>query len=350
MHANKKILANIGGVLLLFLLLIIPIESINAQRMGHRASRGGGRSMSSRPSPQRQAQPRHNTQRPSTQRPSTQQRSNPSRSINGGHNKSNNRSKQATPNTRQRDRSKTSDRAASGTDRRNKASDGNRRTSDVRTRDGNRSNTRNSGNRNNNNRNINIDNSRNININNTRVRAGTRVYVRPPYRWGGYAYRTHFAFYWHPYRPFYWGPAWHPWGWWVATIATTAIIIELNNQTYHCDHGTYYVEKDDGYEVVQAPVGATVESLPEETEVVQVNETTNNYYYGGAYYEKSELGYTVVPATAGTIVPHLPEGGEEVKVGDITMIQFGETYYMPIQVDGEDMYEIVDVSEDETAE
>jgi len=95
--------------------------------------------------------------------------------------------------------------------------------------------------------------------------------------------------------------------------------------------------------VVQAPVGATVNSIPEESEKVEVTENTYNYYYGGAYYEKNAEGYTVVPATAGTIVPHLPDGGEEVKVGDRTYVKFGETYYQPIQVDGKDMYEIVEV-------
>ncbi len=101
------------------------------------------------------------------------------------------------------------------------------------------------------------------------------------------------------------------------------------------------------YTVVQAPVGATVETIPKESEVVQVNETTNKYYYGGAYYEKSDEGYTVVPATACTIVPNLPEGGEDVKIGDQTYVKFGETYYQPIQLDGENMYEIVDVREEE---
>lgn len=177
----------------------------------------------------------------------------------------------------------------------------------------------------------------------------TRVYVRPPIRYGGFAFYSHRAFFWHPYRPFFWGPMWHPWGFFVATMATTAVIISVQNQQYHCDHGVYYVEEEDGYRVVQAPVGATVESLPKETEIVQVDETTNNYYYGGAFYEKSDLGYTVVPATAGTIVPHLPEGGEEVKIGEQTFVQFGDTYYMPIQLDGENMYEIVEVREDEEA-
>ena len=162
------------------------------------------------------------------------------------------------------------------------------------------------------------------------------------------AFYSHRAFFWHPYRPFFWGPMWHPWGFFIATMATTAIIVSVQSQQYHYDQGVYYVAADGGgYTVVKAPIGATVETLPKETEIVQVDETTNNYYYGGAYYEKSDLGYTVVPATAGTIVPHLPEGGEEVKIGDQTYVQFGDTYYMPIQLDGEDMYEIVDVREEE---
>lgn len=127
----------------------------------------------------------------------------------------------------------------------------------------------------------------------------------------------------------------------------TAIIVSVNNEKYHYDQGVYYVEGDGGYTVVQAPVGATVKVIPKEAEEVQVTETTNNYYYGGAFYEKGEEGYTVVPATAGTIVPNLPEGGEEVKMGEVTYVKFGETYYQPIQVDGKDMYEIVEVEEDE---
>ena len=78
------------------------------------------------------------------------------------------------------------------------------------------------------------------------------------------------------------------------------------NQTYHYDQGTYYIESNGGYTVVQAPVGATIKVLPEGSETVVVNETTNNYYYGGTYYEEAEDGYTVVPPTAGTIVENLP--------------------------------------------
>ena len=38
--------------------------------------------------------------------------------------------------------------------------------------------------------------------------------------------------------------------------------------------------------------------------------------------------------------------GGPLKIGEVTYVQFGETYYQPIQVDGQDMYEIVEVREE----
>lgn len=215
---------------------------------------------------------------------------------------------------------------------------------------GNRVNAGNKVNIDNSNRNvnINIDNSRDINVINNRntvVRRNPIPYRRPPYVWGGFRFYAYHPYYYHPYHPFYWGPVWHPWGFFVATLAATAIIITVENQKYHYDQGVYYIESDGGYTVVQAPVGATIKVLPEGSQTVVVNETTNNYYYGGTYYEKKDDGYTVVPPTSGTVVENLPEGGEEVKVGDVTYVKFGETYYQPVQVDGKDMYEVVDVQE-----
>lgn len=220
----------------------------------------------------------------------------------------------------------------------------------------NRSKIKNSGNKTNinsgnKNVNINVDNSKHVNINkrNTVVRHNNyRPYSRPPYRYGGRRYYCHNPYFYHPYRPFYWGPRWHPWGFFIATLATTAIIISIENQQYHYDQGVYYVASNGGYTVVQAPIGATVTTIPKEAQTVVINETTNNYYYGGAYYEKDEKGYKVVPPTAGTVVESLPEGGEEVTIGDQKYVKIGETYYQPIQKDGKDVYEVVEVEEEES--
>jgi hypothetical protein len=196
--------------------------------------------------------------------------------------------------------------------------------------------------------NINVDNSKNISAgNNTVVRRNVYTpYTRPPYRYGGHAYYSHHPYHYHPYQPYHWGPLWHPWGFVVATLATTAVIVSIHNQQYHYDQGVYYVAASGGYTVVPAPVGATITTLPPNTQTVVVNQTTNNYYYGGTYYEKTDKGYTVVPPTAGTIVEKLPEGGKEVTIGSQKYVQFGETYYQPVKKDGKDVYEVVEVEAD----
>jgi hypothetical protein len=201
----------------------------------------------------------------------------------------------------------------------------------------------------NNSKNVNVNNSKNVNINNSRstvVIANPKPYPRPPYAYGGHSYYAYHPYYYHPYHPYYFGPAYHPWGFFIATMAATAMIITVANQQYHYDQGVYYVASNGGYTVVQAPVGATITTLPPGSQTVVINETTNNYYYGGTYYEKKPEGYTVVPPTAGTVVENLPEGGKEEKIGEVTYVKVGETYYQPIEKNGKNMYEVVEVKED----
>jgi hypothetical protein len=255
--------------------------------------------------------------------------------------------------------------------------------------------------------NINVDKSKDIHVNNSRntsVRRNTRAYGRPPYVYGGRRYNCYHPYYYHPYRPYVWGPRWHPWGFFVATLATTAIIVSIVDNDmdlpshydmasnyfsgfgqstidkhllrsgpalisgsenhgyamrwarpeklaidgeYYYDEGVYYLKGDGGYTVVSAPIGAKIKTLPAGYETVSVDDAgTKNYYYGGVFYEKRSDGYVVVAPLAGTIVENVSEGGEEVKMGDITYIKMGETYFQPIKQDGKDMYEVADVEDD----
>lgn len=201
-----------------------------------------------------------------------------------------------------------------------------------------------------NNVNIHVDN-RHVNVHNHRpgyVRPPMRPYHRPPYIYGGRRYFAFHPYFYHPFRPFYWGPIWHPWGFLVTSLAVTAIVVSIENQKYHYDQGVFYEPSGNGYKVVQAPVGAVVPSVPDNSEHVVINETTNNYYYGGTYYEKSGDGYKVVEPTAGTTVEHLPEGAEEVSIGDQKYVKYGETYYQPVQIDGKNQYEVSTVEDDDS--
>ncbi|OQP52343.1 hypothetical protein A4D02_24440 [Niastella koreensis] len=114
--------------------------------------------------------------------------------------------------------------------------------------------------------NINVDRSHDVNVVNNRntvVRTNNiATYRRPPYVYSGARYYCYHPYIYHPYRPFYWGAAWHPWGFFVATLAVTAIVVSVENEKYHYDQGVWYAQSGGGYTVVQAPVGATVTTIP----------------------------------------------------------------------------------------
>ena len=345
-----KYLITLGFIVAL--IIVFSPETVNAQRMGHASPRGGGggsRQAVSRPAPAPQNRSINGgSTRPAPKRPSTpaMQQNKATRLQTSSSNiqrpAANNNAKANSNNPaggNSRDNSGSRNVNAG-----NKVNTGDRNinTGDRNINAGNKVNIDNSR------KNINIDNSRNINVNrNVVVRPPYRPSPRPPYYYGGFHYNCFHPYHYHPYRPFYWGSMWHPWGFFVATLATTAIIISVQNQQYHYDQGVYYIQSDGGYTVVEAPVGATVKVIPESSQTVVINETTNNYYYGGTYYEKSDEGYTVVPPTAGAVVENLPEGGEEVKIGDVTYVQVGDVYYQPIEQDGKNMYEVVEVQEAE---
>jgi hypothetical protein len=185
-----------------------------------------------------------------------------------------------------------------------------------------------------------VNRGRDVNVHyNTVVRPAPRPYARAPYAYGGHRYYAHHAYAYHRYTPYRWGPAFYPFGAFVATLGATAVAVTVASQPYHYYSGVWYLPASGGYTVVTAPVGGVITTVPPEAVAV----SDNTYYYGGAYYEKTAEGYKVVPPQAGTVVEKLPPGGEEVTVGQQKYVKFGDTYYQPIERDGKPMYEVVEV-------
>jgi len=141
---------------------------------------------------------------------------------------------------------------------------------------------------------------------------------------------------------------WHPFGFFITALATTAIIVSVanSNQTYQYDQGTYYQETDQngqkGYEVVSAPIGARVPTLPDGSVEVAVTGKTY-YYYAGTFYFPDTDGehYVVVQAPVGAVIPYLPDGYRKESLSDITYYVYGGIYFQPRTVSGEISYEVV---------
>jgi hypothetical protein len=116
-------------------------------------------------------------------------------------------------------------------------------------------------------------------------------------------------------------------------------VVVVTGTTYYYSSGVYYLpaSSGSGYTVVEAPPGAAVQELPEQT--INVNVTTSGdtvQYANGAYYEEKapkeeggEPSYEVVEPPQGATVPYVPEGAVEKKIGDATYFIHGKTYYKP---------------------
>jgi len=127
-------------------------------------------------------------------------------------------------------------------------------------------------------------------------------------------------------------------------LATTAIVIAINNQQYHYANGVYYAPASGGYTVVPAPVGATITILPSGYSTVPVSNVTY-YYYGGDYYTQNSGSYVVVAPPVGAVVNNLPDGAQEATINGNKYMVYNNTYYQPVFANGQNAYEVVDMEE-----
>jgi hypothetical protein len=130
---------------------------------------------------------------------------------------------------------------------------------------------------------------------------------------------------------------WHPVGFFVATMAVTAIIVSANNRQYHYDQGVYYVETDGGYKATSAPIGAKIPDLPDDTQSVVVGGVTY-YYYMGVFYKQGSDGYAVIEAPSGAMVSYLPDGNTTKTISGVTYYVYDGVYYQAKMVDGGTAY------------
>jgi hypothetical protein len=146
----------------------------------------------------------------------------------------------------------------------------------------------------------------------------------------------------HPFVPFFWGPTWRPIGYVTPRLAPTAIVINVNHRPYHFNDGVFFSHNDRGYEVVAAPMGAVVRSLPAGNSRIMVGDNTF-YYFGGVFYEMANNNqFRVVPPPPGAIVTQLPEGATEMMFDGMTFLEFQGTFYQPIIHNGQNAFVVVE--------
>src|SRR5665213_597484 len=166
-----------------------------------------------------------------------------------------------------------------------------------------------------------------------------RPYRRPPVVYNGHKFYTYHTYYAHPFTAFAYGPRWHPVGFFISSLIGTAIAIDIANRAYRYSDGVFYAPYNNGYQVVPAPSGAFVPSIPDGFQQLSVG-GQDYYYFGGAFFIQNGNNYEVVPAPAGGVVYNLPQGSSVVQVDSYNYVEYNDTYYQPIQINGQNAYEV----------
>jgi len=115
-----------------------------------------------------------------------------------------------------------------------------------------------------------------------------------------------------------------PVGWETDQVPSGAETVEVEGATYHYAEGAFYQQASGGYRVVEAPVGAEVSSIPEES-IGQEELDVALYQFDNTYFTKQtkEEGgefYRVEPQPAEEELDSMPADAP-------TFVADGETYY-----------------------
>jgi hypothetical protein len=118
----------------------------------------------------------------------------------------------------------------------------------------------------------------------------------------------------------YWRYSYYPfWGDYFWGIPPYALRFYLDGYNYYDSDGIYYKYDDNKYQVVPAPIGYKVKTIPKGSLQFTLDGVTF-YYYFGSYYTPVNGQFEVVQPPIGAEVDSIPEGFDKVVID-------GQTYY-----------------------
>ncbi|MCQ2192905.1 MAG: DUF6515 family protein [Paludibacteraceae bacterium] len=118
--------------------------------------------------------------------------------------------------------------------------------------------------------------------------------------------------------------------------------ISHNNVSYYYKKGVFYKYHNNKYIVSRPPVGVCVASIPN-PRIVVVNHVQYYYYYGVYYRMTPTHQYEVVHAPVGAVVESIPEGYEKLIIDGETYYIVDGVQYKAVIYDGEIWYEVIKI-------
>lgn len=159
---------------------------------------------------------------------------------------------------------------------------------------------------------------------------------------GNFGHRNHFGghfygFHTYPGWRFSFFPFWGDYYW---GIPPYALRFYLDGYSYYDSDGIYFRQDDDKYQVVPAPIGHKVKTLPKGSMKFSI-EGTQYYYYYGTYYTPVDGQYEVVQPPVGAEVDSIPNGYDKVMVDGQTYFTLNGVQYKAVLRDNVIWYRVI---------
>jgi hypothetical protein len=117
--------------------------------------------------------------------------------------------------------------------------------------------------------------------------------------------------------------------------------VEVGGFTYRYDQGLFWLQQGSNYTVVTAPVGATVDKLPQGVSRI-VSGTRSVWYFFGSFFGAKGNAYEVIKPAAGLTVFYLPDGYRQETVQGVGLYRFGDVLFKPVFIQGILAYQVVE--------
>jgi hypothetical protein len=127
-----------------------------------------------------------------------------------------------------------------------------------------------------------------------------------------------------------WRDAFRPAGTKVAKPPADAVKVQSFGQPYMYSKGMFFKESGGSWQVVAAPLEAVIPEKPVGAATVFGGGKPYSYYAGTFYaYDSATKGYAVVQPPMGATVDYLPETAAKVEWKGSTHYEYGGTHYKP---------------------
>jgi hypothetical protein len=126
-----------------------------------------------------------------------------------------------------------------------------------------------------------------------------------------------------------------------AAEVPNARTVELGGFTYHYDQGIFWLQQGSTYIVVTAPFGAVVDRLPQGVTRIQ-SRPRPIWYFFGTFFGERDGGYEVLKPAAGLTVFYLPDGYTQKNGDGAGPYRFGEVRFKPVFIQGVLAYQVVE--------